>query len=81
MPYRHPAARIYEIVKAPKALVVGQSVVPKKRGSHGLSFEVLVGSGRLAGVNPLSSVKACGYFQLPCCEINEMIRDLLSFGT
>jgi len=42
MPYRHPAARIHEIVKAPKALVAGQSVSPKKRGSHGLSFEVFV---------------------------------------
>jgi hypothetical protein len=38
MPYRHPAARIHEIVKAPKALVTGQSVSPKKHGSHGLSF-------------------------------------------
>ncbi|MEI7909027.1 MAG: hypothetical protein WCK77_05270 [Verrucomicrobiota bacterium] len=38
MPYRHPAARIHEIVKAPKALVAGQSVSAKKRGSHGLSF-------------------------------------------
>jgi hypothetical protein len=42
MPYRHAAARIHEIVKAPKALVAGQSVSPKKRGSHGLSFEAFV---------------------------------------
>jgi hypothetical protein len=38
MNYRHTAARIHEIVKAPKALVAGQTVEPKKRGSHGLSF-------------------------------------------
>lgn len=38
MPYHHPAARIHEIVKAPKALVAGQSVSPEKDGSHGLSF-------------------------------------------
>lgn len=38
MPYRHPAARIHEIVQAPKVLTAGQSVVPKKHGSHGLSF-------------------------------------------
>jgi hypothetical protein len=42
MPYHHPAARIHEIVKAPKALVAGQSVSPKKRGSHGLMFEAYV---------------------------------------
>jgi hypothetical protein len=42
MPYRHTAARIHEIVKAPKALVAGQSVSPKKHGSHGLSFEAFV---------------------------------------
>ena len=30
MTYRHPAARIHEIVKAPKALVAGQSVSPEK---------------------------------------------------
>lgn len=42
MPYRHSAARIHEIVKAPKALVAGQSVAPKKRGSHGLMFEAYV---------------------------------------
>ncbi len=42
MTYRHPAARIHEIVKAPKALVTGQSVSPKKRGSHGLNFERFV---------------------------------------
>ena len=39
MPYRHTAARIHEIVKAPKALVAGQSASSKKHGSHGLSFE------------------------------------------
>jgi hypothetical protein len=39
MPYRHSAAHIHEIVKVPKALVAGQSVSPKKHGSHGLSFE------------------------------------------
>ena len=39
MNYRRPAARIYEIVKAPKALVARQRVAPKKHGSHGLSFE------------------------------------------
>lgn len=39
MPYRHPAARIHEIVQAPKVLAAGQSVDPKKYGSHGLSFE------------------------------------------
>jgi hypothetical protein len=38
----HPAARIHEIVKAPKALVAGQCVSPKKHGSHGLSFEAFV---------------------------------------
>jgi hypothetical protein len=42
MPYRHSAARIHEIVKAPKALVAGQSVEPKRHGSHGLSFEAFV---------------------------------------
>lgn len=42
MPYRHTAARIHEIFKAPKDLVAGQSVSPKKRGSHGLSFELFV---------------------------------------
>jgi len=35
MPCRHTAARIHEIVKATKALVAGQSVEPKKHGSHG----------------------------------------------
>lgn len=38
MIYRHTAARIHEIVQAPKALVAGQSVSPKEHGSHGLSF-------------------------------------------
>ncbi len=38
MPCRHTASRIHEIVKAPKALVAGQSVSPKKHGRHGLSF-------------------------------------------
>ena len=42
MTYRHPAARIHEIVKAPRALVAGQSVTPMKRGSHGLGFEAFV---------------------------------------
>jgi hypothetical protein len=41
MPYRHPAARIHEIVQSPKVLAAGQSVEPKKHGSHGLSFEGL----------------------------------------
>jgi hypothetical protein len=39
MSYRYPAARIHEIVKADKALVEGQFVDPKKRGSKGLGFE------------------------------------------
>lgn len=50
MPYRLTTARIHEIVKAPKALVAGQSVSPKKHGSHGLSFETfmsLVRSGSM----------------------------------
>lgn len=38
MLYRHPAARIHEIVQAPKVLAAGQSVEPKKNGSHGLGF-------------------------------------------
>ena len=42
MPYRHPAARIHEIVKAPQALVAGQGVSPRKRGSHGLGFKAFV---------------------------------------
>lgn len=37
MSYRHTATRIHEIVKAPKALVAGQSVSLKQHGSHGLS--------------------------------------------
>lgn len=41
MSYRHPAAPILEIVKAPKVLAAGQSVEPKKHGRHGLSFEGL----------------------------------------
>jgi hypothetical protein len=40
MSYRHTAARIREIVKAPKALVAGLTVEPKKHGSHGLSFRM-----------------------------------------
>lgn len=48
MPCRHPAARIHVIVKAPKALVAGQSVSPQKCGSHGLGFEAFV--GRLGGL-------------------------------
>jgi hypothetical protein len=59
MSYRHPAARIHEIVQAPKALVAGQSVSPKKRGSHGLSFEAFGAFIRLEGAgrdkNPCSS--------------------------
>jgi hypothetical protein len=39
MPYRHPAARIHEIVQAPKVLAARQCVEPKKHGSHGLGFE------------------------------------------
>ena len=42
MSYRHTAVGIHEIVKALKALVAGQSVSPKKHGSHGLSFEAFV---------------------------------------
>ena len=48
MPYRHPAARIHEIVKAPKALVSGQSVSPKKRGRHGLRRRLTDGRDRFA---------------------------------
>jgi hypothetical protein len=36
MPYRYPAARIHKIFQAPKVLAEGQSVKPKKQGSHGL---------------------------------------------
>ncbi len=46
MNYRHTAARIHEIVKAPKALVAGQSVLPRKRGNHGLRFETFVSQSR-----------------------------------
>ncbi len=41
MQYRHTASRIHEIVKAPKALVAGQSVEPKKHGSHGPGIEIV----------------------------------------
>lgn len=42
MSYRHPATRIDEIVKAPKGLIDGQSVIPKHKGSKGLSFEAFL---------------------------------------
>jgi hypothetical protein len=42
MSYRHAAAHKCEIVNAPKALVAGQSVTPKKRCNHGLKFEAFV---------------------------------------
>jgi hypothetical protein len=42
MPYRHTATRIHEIVQAPKVLAAGQSVEPKKHGSHGMSFGAFV---------------------------------------
>lgn len=42
MSHHHTAARIHEIVQAPKVLAAGQSVEPKKHGSHGLSFEAFV---------------------------------------
>ena len=42
MPNRHTAARTHEIVKAPKALVAGQSVSPKMRGCLALNFEAFV---------------------------------------
>lgn len=32
-------ARIHKFVKAPNTLAAGQRVSPKKRGSHGPSFE------------------------------------------
>ncbi len=38
MSHRQPTARILEIVQAPKVLAAGQSVEPKKHGSHGLIF-------------------------------------------
>ena len=51
MPYRHPAARIHEIVQAPKDLAAGQSVEQKKHGSHGLGCE---GAGGRFGLVPRS---------------------------
>jgi hypothetical protein len=36
--YRYPATRIHEIVQAPKVLAAGQSVGPRKYGSHEMSF-------------------------------------------
>jgi hypothetical protein len=46
MSYRHAAARIHEIVKAPKALVAGQSVSPQKRGSRWLRRSLTNGRDR-----------------------------------
>lgn len=42
MPYHHTAARIHEIIQAPKVLAAGQSVEPKNHGSRGLSSEGFV---------------------------------------
>jgi hypothetical protein len=62
MSYRPPAARIHEIDKAPKAMVAGQRVSPKKRGSHGLRRSLTDGRDR--------SPKRSGE-----CKANEVAHD------
>ena len=42
MSYRYPSTQIYEFVKAPKGLIDGQTVEPKKKGTKGLSFEAFL---------------------------------------
>ena len=80
MPYRHPAARIHEIVKAPKALVAGQSVSPKKRGSHGLMFEAF---GVLQRVGRSISLSRMVRNPQPsgCCKIKVVMNNHLGNTT
>lgn len=40
MPYRHPAARIHEIVQAPQVLAAGQSVEPNMHDGDAIDEDV-----------------------------------------
>jgi hypothetical protein len=75
MPFRHTVTRIREIVKAPKALVTGQSVSSKKHGSHGLSFDAFVVFLRCG------RSENCRFFQQSSCKNTQTGNDLLTFET
>ncbi len=80
MTYRHPAARIHEIVQAPKALVVGQSVSPKMRGSRGLSFEAF-GVFQRVGRSISMSRMVRNPQPSGCCKIKVVMNNYLGIVT
>ena len=80
MAWGHPAARIHEIVKAPKALVAGQTVAPKRRGSRSLSFEAFGVLQRVGRSMPMTHG-----FRNPqpsgCCKIKVVMNNYLGIVT